>query len=354
MTTFIGAILFTLGVSFICSLLEALILSTTVAEVELLKKRLPKEGALLENLKEEIANTISTILTLNTIANTLGATLVGGFATKLYGEAWLGFVSGALTLGILIFSEVIPKNMGVAYRVQLQPYIVGPLTLLTKILSPINYLCNLSVRLVVKKQPTQETSDQEIILLAEKGAKEGTLSDDESDIIANALSLDDVRVGDIMTPRTVVTALERNLTLSEVFSEYANIPFARIPVYEDDTEKMVGLVRRRDLLKAKADDLDSEIVGNLMQEIHFIPETVSAASALQLFLKTQQQLVVVVDEFGSVAGVLTMEDVIEHILGKEIFEKDDVAIDMRELARLRNPRQEEKTEDLKQPSVEEK
>ncbi len=354
MSAFVGAIIFTLGVSFLCSMLEALILSTTVAEIEALKKRSPKRGQLLENLKEEIADTISTILTLNTISHTLGATLVGGFAIKLFGEAWLGFISGGLIISILIFSEVIPKNLGVVYRTQLQPYVVSPLTLLNKILYPINYLCNLSVRLVIKEQPVQETSDQEIILLAEKGAKEGTLSDNESEIIANALSLDDMRVGNIMTPRTVVTALDRNLTLAEVFKKYPNIPFARIPVYEDDTEKIVGLVRRRDLLKAKANDLDNEIVGNLMQEIHFIPETVSAASALQLFLKTQQQLVVVVDEFGSVAGVLTMEDVIEHILGKEIFEKDDVAVDMRELARLRNPQQEEKTEEVSPSTIEEK
>jgi CBS domain containing-hemolysin-like protein len=354
MNAFIGAIAFTLGISFICSMLEALILSTTVAEIEGLKKRSPKHGKILENLKEEIADTISTILTLNTIAHTLGATLVGGFAIKLFGEAWLGFISGALILAILIFSEVIPKNLGVVYRTQLQPYVVVPLAFLTKVLYPINYLCNLSVRLVIKEQPVQETSDQEIILLAEKGAKEGVLSDNESEIITNALSLDDVRVGNIMTPRTVVTALDRDFTLAEVFKKYPNIPFARIPVYEDDTEKIVGLVRRRDLLKAKANDLDNEIVGNLMQEIHFIPETVSAASALQLFLKTQQQLVVVVDEFGSVAGVLTMEDVIEHILGKEIFEKDDVAVDMRELARLRNSQQEEKTEENSHSTTEEK
>jgi CBS domain containing-hemolysin-like protein len=335
MTAFIAAIAFTIGVSFLCSLLEALILSTTVGEMEALKKSKPERGRMLEELKTGIADTISTILTLNTIANTLGATLVGGLATQLFGEIWLGVVSGLMTLGILIFSEVIPKNLGVAYRVQLQPQIVYPLIFLRKVLHPINYLCNLSVRFVIKDPPAEASSDAEIKLLAERGAKQGTLTTNESQLIANALSLDDVKIANVMTPRTVVTALEQDATLYEVFEKHPNIPFARIPVYEDNIDEVVGMVRRKDLLKAKANDLDDATVGSLMQEIHFIPETVSVSSALQLFLRTHQQLAMVVDEFGSITGVLTMEDVMETILGREIFEKDDVAVDMRELARLR-------------------
>jgi CBS domain containing-hemolysin-like protein len=335
MIAFIGAIAFTIGVSFFCSLLEALILSTTVGEVEALKKSRPKSGQILEKLNSGISDTISTILTLNTIANTLGATLVGGLATQLFGEVWLGLVSGLMTLAILIFSEVIPKNLGVAYRVQLQPYIVYPLDFLRKVLHPINYLCNLSVRFVIKDQPPEASSDEEIKLLAERGAKEGTLTTSESELIANALSLDDVKIADIMTPRTVVTAFDQNSTLAEIFENYPNIPFARMPVYQDNIDKVVGMVRRKDLLKAKANDQDDAMVSSLMQEIHFIPETVSVSSALQLFLRTHQQLAMVADEFGSIVGVVTMEDVMETILGREIFEKDDVAVDMRELARTR-------------------
>src|SRR5690606_5141937 len=164
---------------------------------------------------------------------------------------------------------------------------------------------------------------------------EGSLTESESSIIANALSLDEIRVSEIMTPRTVVTLLRRGATIGEVFREYPNVPFARIPVYGKNIDDIVGLVRRRDLLKAKANDLDHDQVGKVMQEVHFIPETATAAQALQLFLKTHQQLVVVVDEFGSTAGVITMEDVIEHLIGREIFEKDDIAVDMRELARAK-------------------
>lgn len=316
-------------------MMEALILSTTVTDVEQLKKIRPKRGKILEDLKSGMADTISTILTLNTVANTLGATMVGGLATKLFGEVWLGVVSGLMTLAILIFSEIIPKNLGVVYRAQLQPHIVYPLAFLVRIFQPLNYLANLTVKVIIRNRPTETSSDEEIILLAERGAKEGTLSSNESELITNALTLDDVKVGDIMTPRTVVTSLENTSTVAEVFSEYPNIPFARLPVFKDTIDEVIGMVRRRDLLKAKANDRDATTVESLMQEIHFIPENVSVSSALQLFLRTHQQLAIVVDEFGSIIGVLTMEDVMETILGREIFEKDDVAVDMRELARLR-------------------
>jgi CBS domain containing-hemolysin-like protein len=319
-------------------MMEAMILSTTVADVESLKKRLPKRGLVLEKLKTEIGETISAILTLNTIANTLGATIVGGLAAKLFGSVWLAWVSGGLTLAILIFSEVIPKNLGVSHRTALQPYVAVPLMLLRRVLRPITYLCNLSVRLFIKGAPQEASHEEEIILLAERSAKEGKLTPTESLMIANALTLDDVRVAELMTPRTVVTALEKTMSVADTFREFKTIPFARIPVYSETIDNVVGLVRRRDLLKAAANDQDDTMVGQLAQEVHFVPETVSAAAALQICLKTHQQLLVVVDEFGSVAGVITMEDIMEHILGKEIFEKDDVAVDMRELARSRRLR----------------
>lgn len=329
------AIGFTLGVSFLCSLMEAMILSTSVMEVETLKKKQPRRGQLLEKLRANLSETISTILTLNTIANTLGSIIVGGLATKLYGNAILGILSAGMTLGILVFSEVIPKNLGVTYRVQLQPLIAFPLTVMCSALRPVTYLCNLLVRSFIKTPVEVPDSGDEILFLAERGARTGDLSKSESNIIANALSLDDVRVSEIMTPRTVVSALRRGATIGEVFRDYSNIPFARIPVYGKTLDDIVGLVRRRDLLKAKANDLDHDTVEKHMQEIHFIPETVTVADALQVFLKTHQQLLVAVDEFGSTAGVVTMEDVMEHILGREIFEKDDIAVDMRELARAR-------------------
>ena len=333
------AILCTLSVTFACSLAEAVVLSSTVAEVEALKRAKPRRGGLFERFKHDLDETIATILTLNTIATSLGSMIIGVLAAHRFADTAIGVFSGALTLMILVFSEVIPKNLGVVHRVRLQPLIVYPLLWAQRLLFPIIGLCRVAVRLFVRRAPPAHPSDREIILLAEKGAQEGTLTHSESNIIANALSLDDVRVSEIMTPRTVVTTLKKTATIAAVFAEYPNIPFARIPVQQKNLDDIVGLVRRRDLLKAKANDQDLETVGSLMQEINFIPETVTVGNALQVFLKTHQQLLVVVDEFGSTAGVVTMEDVMEHILGREIFEKDDVAVDMRELARAKLQKQ---------------
>lgn len=332
---FIGAVAFTIGASFYCSMMEALILSTTVAEIESLKKTQPKKGLKLENLKLDLPNTISAILTLNTIANTAGTALVSGLAVIMWGNAIVGIITGGMTLGVLIFSEVIPKNLGVVYRTQLHPFIVSPLAALKVLMFPITYMTNLSVRFVVKEEADQDpdADEKEIILLAEKGAKEGSLTSGESDMVTNALKLDDVLVSEIMTPRVVVTALEKSLTVGEVFGRSPHIQFARIPIYDEEMDNVVGIIRRRDLLKQKADDNDDVRISDIMDEVRFVPETVTGYSALQTILKSHQQLLAVVDEFGSLAGVVTMEDIMEYILGREIFEKDDVAIDMRELAR---------------------
>jgi magnesium and cobalt exporter, CNNM family len=333
------AIVFTVGTSFLCSLFESIILSTTIAEIEALKKTRPRRGAVLEHLKHEIDATISAILTLNTAANSLGSVVVGALAVHFYSGSTVVAISIGFGAILLIFSEVLPKNIGVAHRAALQPYVVYPIAWLRRVLLPVTWLCALVVRPFVGPPAALHGSSEEIKLLAERGAQEGTLSRSESSIIANALSLDDVRVSAIMTPRTVVTALNRSATVGEVFREHPTLPFGRMPVFGKNMDDILGIVRGRDLLKAKAHDQDAGLVEQFMQEAQFIPETATVNNALQLSLKTHNKLLVVVDEFGATAGVVTMEDVIEHLLGREIFDKDDVAVDMRELARTRLQKQ---------------
>ncbi len=335
MSAFILAVIFTLIVSAFCSLLEAFILSVTTAEIEELRKDHPALGRRLERFKEGIDETSSAILTLNTIANTMGAALAGWLAGQLFSSAGVGIASGLLVLGILFFSEIIPKNIGVAYRKPLGPFLVYPLLAVRILMRPFSYLAKHSVRpfLAAKEEVTAEEKEREIILLAEKRAKEGSLTPSERDMIMNALSLDDVKVGEIMSPRTVVSVLEENQTVGEICRENKVIPFARMPVYREEVDHIVGMVRRRDILQRHAEDKDETRIAQLMSEILFIPETANALHALQLFLKKNQQMALVVDEFGSNAGVVTMEDIVEHILGREIYEASDVAVDMRELAR---------------------
>ncbi len=334
MSALIIAIVLTLSVSGFCSLLEAFFLSATTAEIENLKIAFPRRGSLLEHFKKELELTNSAILTLNTIANTMGAALVGALALKYY-PAWVAGITGGLVLGILFLSEILPKNMGVLYRKSLGKHLVYPLYVVRFTMYPFSYLAMHSIRLMVRGRMSAQDTDQEkeILLLADKSARDGSLTTSERDMISNALTLDDVHIGEIMTPRTVVTALDSDRTVGDVMHEYTVIPFARMPLYEGNVDKIVGQVRRRDLLRAFGEDRHDQLVEDLKVEILFIPDSAVASDALQLFLQRHQQMAVVVDEFGSTVGVVTMEDVIEHILGREIYEDSDIAVDMRELAR---------------------
>lgn len=334
---FIFAVSFTIGVSALCSILEAMILSTTTAEIESLKKRLPKRGELLERYKLGLEETTSAILSLNTIANTLGATMVGGLAVKIWADSSnvLFNVSATMAIAILFISEIIPKNVGVLYRASLQPFLIYPLTWICTIMTPISRVVGILVRVLLKPQGDENDNDEEIMLLAEKSEKEGTLTSNEREVINNALSLDEIQVEEIMTPRTVMYTIDDSETIGSLFERERHIPFARIPVFHENSDNISGIVRRRDILSAKADDQDELVIAELAHAPIYIPENATADNALQMFLKKHQQLAIVVDEFGSTSGVVTMEDVIEHIIGQEIYEDDDPAVDMRDLARRR-------------------
>ena len=347
MTALAVAIALTLGISAICSLLEAFILSTTMAEIESLKKQHRSMGDMLERFKMGLNETSSAILTLNTIANTAGATVVGALAANVLDSTWLGFLSAGMVLGILFFSEIIPKNIGVAYRKPLQVYLIYPLAFVRISMMPFSFVAKKMLTVIVsQEQPTEEEQEEEIRLLAERSAQTGALSVDEKSLISNALSLDDVNVEDIMTPRTVVTFLKSNLTVEEVCRDFRNIPFARIPVYGDNIDDIIGIVRRRDILEANSDDRSKATMEELKSDVLFIPETASGLQALQQFMKKHQQIGVVVDEYGSTAGVISMEDIVEHLLGEEIYEESDMAVDMRELAKKRAERMPSVTPDI--------
>lgn len=335
MTAFVLAVVFTLGVSFFCSLLEAMFLSTTSADVESLKARHPRRGGLFEDSRDNMEETISAILTLSTISSTLGAVMVGGIATKIFGSAALGIISAAMTLTSLIFAEVIPKSLGVAYRAQLQKHSAVFLYWMRRVLRPVTRFCNLIVRPVIRKAPEEDVSQLEILLLAEKSAREGRLTGVERDLIRNALTLSSTRVSNILTPRNVVVALEDTLTAAEVLAEHPSIRFSRMPVHAGTLDEITGLARRRDILHSIASGHGNRTIKELQQPVSFVPEMATAASALQTLLSANQQLAVVVDEYGGFVGVVSIEDIVEHLIGREIYEKDDVAVDMRALARRR-------------------
>lgn len=332
MIVLVLAVFLTLSISAFCSLLEAMLLSSSVADIQALKKRSPKQGSLMRRFKKEIDETSSAILALNTIANTLGSLIVGSLVASYFSPNILFGFSVSMTLAILLFSEILPKNIGVLYRKELLPYLVYPLYFVRSTMLPISWFCKKAVRILIPREQSHDDHTQDILLLAEKSEQDGNLTRSERDIISNALKLDDIQLSEIMTPRTVVSTVDKNMTVSEVFTSMPSLLFSRMPVYEDNTDNIVGYARRKDIFKAKASNLNKTTIGDLMHKVLFVPETITAEAALKQLLREHQKMGVVIDEFGSLAGVVTLEDIFEHILGKEIFEKDDLAVDMRELA----------------------
>ena len=331
------SLFFTIFISAVCSLLEAMLLSTNTVDIERFSKKHPKKGELLEKYITEIEETSSAILSLNTIANTLGATIVGGLSVQLWPNDpnILLKISLLITLSILFFSEILPKNIGVIYRPQLLPFLISPLWMVRSLMTPISRLVGAILKSLLKNRKEISDGDEEIILMAEKSAKDGKLTSNESEMISNALTLDDIKINEIMTPKSVIYSLSSKETIGELFSHKSEIPFGRIPIYQNDIDNIIGIVRRRDLLSAKAKDQDSLFINKLSQKPIFINKNSVASDALQLFLKNRQQLAIVINDKNNTVGVIAMEDVIEHIIGEEIFEDDDPAIDMRELARIK-------------------
>jgi len=334
MPLLILAVLFTVVVSALCSVIEAMLLSTTTGEIEALKARSPRAGHALAQCRDRLDESISAILTFNTIVNTFGSFVCGVLAQSLFSEWRYAFAAG-MTIGLLIFGEILPKNIGVLHRTRLSAVLVWVLVAMRLATRPLLWMMRPLIKKILGKAKSEGDTSQEIAFLAVREAQQGNISVQESKLIANALKLDEVHIRDIMTPRIVVTTLEKSHTIGQVFRDMPNIPFARLPVYDGKVDNIVGLARRRDLLKAKAADQDHATVASLMQPVVFVPETATAATTLQQFLKNHQQIAVVVDEYGSLAGVVSMEDIFENLLGAEFFEKDDMAVDMRELARHR-------------------
>ena len=249
-------VFFTLAISSVCSMFEAIVLGTNGLEIMALKKISQNRGVILENLIADIDKTTSSILTANTIANTFGATLSGVlFATHVSPLLGSDFHSrytfpAFLTLTILVFSEILPKNIGILYRPALLPYMVYPLYWIRIAMWPVSTFMSKLISFLTSGATRVSASEDEIKLLAEKGAKDGLISMQEKELIANTLSLDDTLISEIMTPRTVILALEESQTVGEVFEKRSKISFGRLPVYRKSIDNIVGVVRRRDLLLA--------------------------------------------------------------------------------------------------------
>jgi CBS domain containing-hemolysin-like protein len=333
MTLLIVYLLVALVFSFLCSIAEAVLLSVTSAHVALLEAHGKPAGPLLRRMKSNINQPLAAILTLNTIAHTVGAAGAGAQVTVVFGSAWLGIGSVILTLLILFLSEIIPKTLGALHWRRLAPATAYGLRILIWMLYPFVKLTEKMTGGLAGEPTLAGFSREEFSAMAELSAKEGQLAERESEVLKNLMLLRDTDVRNAMTPRPVVFSLPKDSSVDAFFEEFEHVRFSRIPVYGQDPDQIDGFVLRSDLLLARASGEGWSRLRKFERPITALPETLSLSKAFNHVLRERAHIVQIVDEYGVLAGILTMEDIIETLLGLEIVDESDENVDMQEHAR---------------------
>ncbi|MDO5651301.1 MAG: hemolysin family protein [Moraxella sp.] len=321
-------------VSFVCSISEAVLLTMTPSYITTLEENNPKAAALLTDVKvNNIEKSISAILTLNTIAHTLGSIGAGAQAVIVFGNAWFGAFSVAMTLIILIGTEIIPKTLGTTYwrrfAVPVAYYVKG----INVLLMPIIWVTGKISRLLTKGNTESQFSRHEFLALTSVGERAGEIDPLESRIIRNLMAFGQVNVEAIITPRSVMTAFDENTTVGDIFATHAKLPFSRFPVYDEELDNVTGFVLKSDLLIAKANQEIHVPIKKFRREITFVFAKMKLFDLLELMLKSRLQIVIAVGEYGEVKGLVSLEDVLETMLGLEIVDEIDRVEDMQDLAR---------------------
>lgn len=337
MLFFISVVFLTLFVSANCSLYEAVLYSARMGTLEAArqKKRTQRLAGQFISLKHNISQPIAAILILNTIANTAGATIAGVYASQLLNPSWVAVFPIVLTLAILFLSEILPKTIGVVHWRTLWPAIIYPLTFIRYALYPAIFIIEKFSAFITRGHKVSRVTEDEILALVHMGARDGEITHDESAMVKNIIKLEEIRARDIMTPRTMIFSLDSNTTISSAFDEIKDRGFSRIPVFEDHREKIIGYVMAQDIILAKAQGQDASLVKSITRPIEFLPGSANCLTLLKNFLKQRLHVAILVDEFGGVAGIISLEDLIETILGTEIVDETDQAVDWQDEARKR-------------------
>jgi len=315
MTQLVWVLAFTLGTSFLCSILEATLLSITLSYAETLKERGDRAGRILWRFQRKIDEPIAAILTLNTVANTAGAALAGALALEVFGSHWMAAFSAALTLAILLFSEIVPKTVGATFWTVLARPAAYVLQGMVWGLKPVLLPLRAFARLITPRsgRPSQVTR-AELEVLATIGRREGTLDEDEWKVVTNVIRLDEVTLGEVMTPRTDVVAVPVEATVDEAKSLMLDRGHLRLPVYEDTLDRIVGILLARDLWEADRQGLTR--IEDLVRSAIFAPATKPVEDLIPELRGQRMKMAIVVDEFGGTAGIVTLEDLIEEIIGE--------------------------------------
>ena len=331
MSLLIAYFFLALGVSFICSLLESVILSVTHSHIGILVKSNPSKGKLLQRLKDAINRPLAAILTLNTIANTVGAAGMGAQALHVYGSHAVAAASAILTFSILIFSEILPKTLGAYFCRSLaipSAYVIRALMVIT---FPFVWLSNTLSSAINSNE--DKVSREEITAMAEMGEDEGSIDEHESDIIENLFRLKEIQIEDILPPRSVIYAFEDIQTVGKIMDSNEDIIFSRIPVFHENIDNVIGMVYKDTVLETMADDFFEKTMADLVEPVETVYEKESVESVLNKFTKNRSHMFIVKDEFGGTTGIVTLEDCIETLLGVEIMDESDEVADMRKLAK---------------------
>ena len=322
-----------LVVSFVCSVSEAVILSITPSYTGLLQQGgKVKLARSLSRLKEDINQPLSAILTLNTIAHTVGAAGAGAQATKVFGDTSLGIFSGLLTLAILVFSEIIPKTLGAHYWRELTPMTVWFLELIVKLLYPFVKLSTLLTSKIAGTPSLKGFNRQELAAMAELSSDEGQIEYRERLVIKNLLEFQYVKIKQIVTPRIVVFSVDVSLTVGQYFEKHSGQQFSRIPVYKTGPEDIVGFVLRSELLTKFVEGKADQKLESCLRPIHAVPESLRLSALLDAFLVAHHQIAIVVDEHGGFEGIITLEDILERLIGQDIVDESDKVPNMRSFA----------------------
>ena len=320
--------------SFLCSVAEAVLLSITPSYIEWQKEVRPKRAALLKRLKKDnVDRSLEAILTLNTIAHTVGAIGAGAKATIVFGSAWFGLFSAAMTLMILFVSEIVPKTIGAVYWQKLVGLTALYVNTLIVGLYPIVWVSERLTQFISRGKTMHLLSRDEFIAMTSVGVETGQIHGKESKVIQSLLRFESLKVTDIMTPRIIITALSEDMKISDSLKQLTQTPFSRLPLYRNHIDDITGFVLKEDVLVLASQKQDNTKLKVLKREIITIPLSVSLPDLFERFLNNHQHIALVVNEYGGTAGLVTLEDIIETLIDTEIMDETDDVEDMRTLAR---------------------
>ena len=341
MTLLVTYLLLTLILSFMCSLLEATLLSSTSSYIESLDKKgySPKTVDLAKDVKQNIDKSISSILTLNTFANTMGAAGVGAQAAIIFGSNWQAVIAFILTLMVLFISEIFPKTLGAIYWRKFIVPAVYIISFMVKITYPFIFLATFITNALQKGRKNEANfSKDEIITIVNMSEKEGVLQAKESILIKNLFKLKNIKAKDIMTPRTVVFAFDSKTSVKEALLNDNLYVYSRIPVYNESIDDIAGVVFKQTILEKRVKKKKKTLLKDIMVPVHKVPENISVSTLFDMFIRMKMHLFIVQDEYGQTSGVVTLEDALETLLGIEIVDEMDQVTDMQEFAKDENKR----------------